>query len=80
MGPRLGSGAQPLAALRFQQQEDELKNKKVTDKADQRNGKLKANHDRAERETLEERVQQEAGRDTKPEGINKDKSRQPGTR
>jgi len=53
---------------------------KPTAAADQRRGKSKANHDRAERETQEERMQQEQGRDTKPGGINKDKSRQPGTR
>jgi hypothetical protein len=57
-----------------------VKNQKVTDKAAQRRGTLKANHDRAARETLEERMQQKTGRDTKPGGINKDKSRQPGTR
>jgi hypothetical protein len=56
-----------------------LKNKK-TDKADQRGRVSKANHNRAEKETLEERRQQELGRDIKPGGINKDKSRQPGTR
>lgn len=47
-----------------------MKNKK----ADQRGRLSKANHNRAEKETLEERRQQELGRDTKPGGINKDKS------
>jgi hypothetical protein len=46
----------------------------------QRKGASKANHNRLEKEILEERRQQELGRDTKPGGINKDKSRQPGTR
>jgi hypothetical protein len=40
----------------------------------------KANHDRARRETLEERLQQEMGRDTNPGGRNSDRSRQPGNR
>jgi hypothetical protein len=54
--------------------------KKKIDKAEQRRGASNANHNRAEKEMLEERRQQELGRDTKPGGINKDKSRQPGTR
>jgi len=50
------------------------------DKTDQRGGMTKANHNRAEKETLEERRQQELGRDSKPGAINKDESRRPGTR
>ena len=56
-----------------------MKNSK-TEKAAQRRAASAADHNRAEKKTLEERLQQELGRDTKPGGINKDKSRQPGTR
>jgi hypothetical protein len=40
----------------------------------------KTNHLDAEKEALEEKRQQEIGRDTKPGGIDKDKMRRPGNR
>jgi hypothetical protein len=74
-----GRRREPAGLDRPPRQENEM-TKKAPKKAGQRRRTSKANHNRAERETLEERRQQELGRDTKPGGINSDKSRQPGTR
>jgi hypothetical protein len=74
-----GCGSGPDTLDTPPSQENVLKKKKPNI-AEQKMRTSKANHNLTEKETLQDRRQQELGRDTKPGGINSDKSRQPGTR